>query len=285
MTSMLPPLSCLLVALLVTPGCTAPASDPASGQDAGSAMVPDAAADSATEPIDAMPIDDAAIADAATVVDAGDLEIDAAEIDAAVIGDCPPDTLCLNVNLASPSVPDGRLGIVWMPLELYVDEHPPQVAYDAVFGASSESIQIPLASIASPEPYQIRCVRTCEACPCLGAPPKTAIAAVVVVVDQDGDGTIDSPAETTYLTNSERYGVGYLFVGYGATAYIPAPSPWDEFYIDGIQAGIKPYVALPPPPGSSWNDLGIPAPGQAFDLHVCAPGSNACDEMPHPDID
>jgi hypothetical protein len=197
---------------------------------------------------------------------------------------CPAGQLCLRVNPVAPTIPDGRLIVVfyqlvddWMPYPPFV------LPVDIPFSGSATAIELPLASITLPSPiddYYV-CPRTCgdlsnPACDCPAAQAKIALAFVMVMVDANTSGAIE-PAE---LVDANQYGVGWMQLGVSDAAY-PVGHALDVLAPEGIQSGLAPYEIIDLSP---FDKLGIPPPGTTFDLDVCTPNTASCDLVRFPNL-
>ena len=107
------------------------------------------------------------------------------------------------------------------------------------------------------------CDRACNdeaICPCL-AEPKIGLAYALIVANTNGNSVL----EQTEIENTME-AIGWLMVGYSAIEHIPAPSPLDTLFVEGIDAGIRPYRIIP---GNPFDDLGRTVGGEIFDLNLC----------------
>lgn len=198
---------------------------------------------------------------------------------------CGVDRICFDVKPVAPgqAIAPGRLAVVWYQLNDDLAPDPPhQLGYDVPFDPAATRIEVPLASITPPGQAYLLCARArgCvdpATCPCMGT-PRVGTAAVVVAPDLDGDGALDV-AEVESL-----YGAGYMHVGWSATAHVPAPSPFDQLFPDGIEQGTRPYRVIEG--GGGFDRLGLTAPATLFDLNVCPgpPGNGPPCDVPFPNL-
>jgi len=188
--------------------------------------------------------------------------------------------------VAGAAIPDGRLTVWFYQFNDDLMPRPqPFVAYDRPFAGTSTGVDIALDDITLPpriEDYQL-CPRTCKdlsdpACGCQGG-PKLALAFVAAYVDRDGSGAIES----SEIDLNNEIGEGYVQLGAADRAYAP-PTVLDFVVPKGIVDCLAPYSILPPPPGESFNDLGIPDQTATFPLDVCVPGDASCDQVRRPNL-
>lgn len=188
---------------------------------------------------------------------------------------------------AGAAIPDGRIVVTFFQFNDDIAPRPPRfVGYDRPFAGTSTGVDIAVDGVTLPpsiDDYQA-CARTCldlanPACDCAAVEPKVALAEVVVARDVDGSGAIESGE----LIDANIFGVGYLILGASDRTYA-APNVLDFLLRDGIQDCLAPYSILPPPPDSSFDDLGIPAQTATFTLDVCVPGDASCDDLRRPNL-
>lgn len=250
--------SCGMAAVLIALGC---GDDATPGTDSGVARDSGAGSDGGGS--------DAARADGAVVDDGGN---DAGPI---VTGECPVDTVALDVNVIGGGAPvAGRLVVAWGQLDDDGPDPIPDVAYDVQFDTTASMIEIPIASLTPPTEPNLLCERACDdeaMCPCL-SDPRVGFGLVAVVNDANGSGTIE-PEEV----RARPPGVGFVVVGYSAMRYVPAPetpSLWRRIFPEGIEGGICPYRIIDT---ESFDRPGLVMPGARFELNVCSAAMPMCD--------
>jgi hypothetical protein len=249
-----------MAAVLIALGC---GDDATPGRDSGVAR------DSGTTS-DGGGGSDAARADGGGTSDAGPM-----------IGECPVDSVALDVNVIGGGAPSGgRLVVAWGQLDDDGPDPIPDVAYDVQFDTTATMIEIPIASLTPPTEPNLLCERDCDdesICPCL-SDPRVGFGLVAVVDDANGSGSIE-PEEV----RARPRGVGYVVVGSSAMRYVPAPetpSQWRTIFPEGIEGGICPYRIIDT---ESFDRPGLVMPGARFDLNVCSAAMPMCD-LPLPNL-
>lgn len=184
--------------------------------------------------------------------------------------------LILRVVPTQPAPPlPGRLVLIWAPIGDDDASFQPELGYSAPFPGNQTSVVIPYAAIARPHRFELfpRCFdgRRPE---CQG-PAGVATAYVLVVPERGG------PIDARAALRSDVSAVGRVVLGFG-TDPIPAGGPLRDVFPAGIAGGMAPY-GLGRPPGRSFDQLWLAAPGTPFDLVTCTLANPGCD-LPFPNL-
>jgi hypothetical protein len=154
-------------------------------------------------------------------------------------GACDPDTLCLDI-VEEGAIPAARFAIVWFRLEGAVAADP-TVALDVAFDASSTYAEVNLADVALPPEIDKLCERECAEpidCPACTGEFEAGVAYVMVVVDEDMNGSID-PTEVAEPDNV--VGIANTAVVWSNTTAASVAAPFNDLFPNGTVEGIATY--------------------------------------------
>ncbi len=262
-------LSFVLASALAAAACSddKPAAIALAGQDAGADAV--ASGNDAGTSSDASPSDAKSDAKSPT-------------LDGALSTACTSSDLCFDVSPVTGGATPlaGRVVVLWYQLNDDGPDPVPEKGFEAPFAGTETTFGIPLAQITPPTEPNLLCARDCDdeaVCACKSE-PKVGTGLVVVMLDQNQNGTIDidSTAKTEPII-----GVARMMVAYSDKAFSsPAPFPYDRIFPDGIEKGVRPYDLVRPEAGS-FDRFGK-ATGNVWPLKVCDTLDAATCNLPFP---